>query len=174
MKNYDKKNNMSKLITFFWKPHIFGLGIAAFSLLALSAALTAQYVFDMQPCVLCIYQRIPFVINVILGIGIFVMARKGKSHKAAIAVLIAGIVFIINSAIAFYHVGVEQLWWESALEGCKFDPSKIREAAFQPPVPCNIIPWELYGISMAGFNVIFCGIAGIKCVIAGMCFKKSA
>ena len=167
---------MKSVIKFFWQPHIFGLGIAVFCIAALSAAFTAQYGFNMAPCVLCIYQRIPFAINVILGLVIYKLAKKKHLRGAALMLVVAGVVFIINSALAFYHVGVEQLWWESALEGCKFDPTKIREAAFQPPVPCNIIPWQdpVIGLSMAGWNVVVCGVAGIKSLICAYTTKKTA
>lgn len=167
---------MKGIIKFFWQPHIFGVGIAVFCILALSAAFTAQYGFDMAPCVLCIYQRIPFALNILLGVIIYKLATQKHYRGAALMLLVAGIVFIANSALAFYHVGVEQFWWESVLEGCKFDPTNLREAAKAPPVPCNIIPWQdpVLGLSMAGWNVIICAIAGIKSVICAYNTKKLA
>lgn len=165
---------MVKIIQFFWQPHIFGLGISAFCVAALAAAFTAEHVFDLKPCILCIYQRFPFAINAILGLVIYKLARKEHYKGTAFMLLIAGLVFLVNSALAFYHTGVEQLWWESALEGCKFDPSSIRSAVYEPPVPCNEIPWQdpVIGLSMASWNVIVCGIAGIKTVIASIAAKK--
>ncbi len=162
------------LIKYFWQPHIFGLGIAIFCVAALAAAFIAQYGFDMAPCVLCIYQRIPFAINILLGLVIYKLAKKNHYNGAALMLVLAGIVFLTNSALAFYHVGVEQLWWESALEGCKFDPTNLRAAASAPPVPCNIIPWQdpVLGLSMAGWNVVACGLAGLKSFICSVTTKK--
>lgn len=134
---------------------------------SLSAALMAQYGYDLKPCILCMYQRYPFALNAVLGLIIYKLAKKNHPRGASLMLVMAGIVFLANSALAFYHVGVEQLWWESVLEACTFDPSKLRDAMYEPPVPCNQIPWQdpILGMSMAGWNVVVCGIAGICTMI---------
>ena len=156
-----------KLTRFFFQPHIFGLGITAFCIAALAAAFIAQYGFDLQPCILCVYQRFPFAINAVLGLLIYKLVKKDHMRGATMMLITAGIVFLANSALAFYHNGVEQHWWESALEGCQFDPTKLMEAVYEPPTPCNKIPWQdpILGFSMAVWNFILCGIAGIKTLI---------
>lgn len=76
-------------------------------LLAASFALTfvyiSQFVFDYQPCILCLYQRIPFV--AIIALTLLSLITK-KFQK--IAVIFCVILLVINCGVALYHVGVEQ------------------------------------------------------------------
>ena len=154
---------MQPIFKFIFTPYIFSLLTALFSAAALIMALIAQYGFDLAPCILCIYQRFPFAINFLLGLTAYRLARQNYPRGCSMIISLMGIVFLCNSALAFYHVGVEQHWWVSAFEACKIDPTNIREAALNPPVPCDQIPWEMFGISMAGYNVMICGIAGLVC-----------
>lgn len=150
--------------------------ILAFALVmataALISALTAQFAFDLQPCILCVYQRIPFVAVVIfalLGLTIKPLARS--------MILLCMVAFFINSGIAFYHHGVEQLWWASIFEGCRIPAdleamarasttSMLNQLLKTPSVPCNKIPWvdPVMGQSMAFWNIPFCFGMAIVCL----------
>ncbi|MCB9965154.1 MAG: disulfide bond formation protein B [Rhodospirillales bacterium] len=163
---------MKSLLAFFFQPKIFSLCVALFSVAALAMALTAEYGFGLKPCVLCLYQRIPFATNAVLGALALLFLTNKNARAGALTLTLAGLVFLANSALAFYHVGVEQHWWVSVLEGCAFDPTKLREAVYEPPVRCDQIPWELFGISMAGYNVIVCALAGVICTWFGISLKR--
>lgn len=141
-------------------------GIAGFSFAALAAALYSEAVLGLEPCVLCIYQRIPFVIGIVIGIVGLILQGKPKAVSALLSVL--GLNFLVNSGIAFYHTGVEQKWWVSAVEGCAVphfadDPQTMLENILSAPTGnCAEIPWQdpILGLSMANYNVILCfGIA---------------
>lgn len=137
--------------------------IGGMSALALSGALIGQYGFDLHPCELCLYQRIPFILNIVLALlGYFWVSKK----KPIIAV--SGILFLINSGIAFFHSGVERKWW-AGLTGCSTPDmtgsiedllKRIQETSV---VRCDEIPWSLFGLSMANYNVVFCLGMGIIC-----------
>ena len=134
--------------------------IAGFSLFALAAALTAQYGFGMTPCALCHWQRLPYGITVIMGLAGF--AAAGNRPKiSALLVFLSGFAFLAGTGLAFYHTGVEQHWWKSALEGCKLDFSAAEGSLLDkiestPAVPCDKIPWAdpLFHLSMAVWNMI--------------------
>lgn len=123
---------------------------------ALGTAFTAQYWGGLQPCVLCLYQRWPYAITILLGlIGIWVAA---PTARAAIIAL-AGLAFLAGAGIAAFHVGVEQGWWQGTTQcGTSGTPATLEELRAQilaaPVVRCTDIAWSLFGISMAGFNVI--------------------
>ncbi len=163
---------MTRLFTFIFTPYVFALGISLLSATAIGSALTAQYAFDLAPCILCIYQRVPFVVTFLLGLTAYKLFRQDRPRGALLMIALSGLVFLGNSVLAFYHVGVEQHWWASAFEACVIDPTNIREAALNPPVPCDKIPWQLFGISMAGYNVLICGIAGVTCLIYSLIRKS--
>jgi disulfide bond formation protein DsbB len=143
--------------------HLALFGFAAVSAMALAAAYVSQYGYGLQPCVLCIYQRIPYAI--VIALGIMGLWFSGKSPKAG-PYFLAGIAltFFANTVIAFYHTGVERHWWKSFLEGCAVPNIEgnitdvLARIEATPPVRCDEIPWTdpLIGLSMANHNVIVC------------------
>jgi len=133
--------------------------IVAICLSALGAAWASQVWGGLYPCVLCIYQRYAYGAAMAfglagLGLGKWPMARRG-------AVALAGLAFLAGAAIAAFHVGVEQQWWRgtSACHAPVFDPNasaaEMREQLLNRRfVPCDQVPWSLFGISIAGYNVL--------------------
>lgn len=156
--------------------------LAMISAAALGAAFISQYAFGLEPCVLCIYQRVPFAIVVALGLLGFILSYKCKRTTAAVIAL-SGLTLLINSIIAFYHTGVEQHWWRSFLEGCAVPEMEgnitdvlAKIQATTDVVRCDEIPWQdpIIGLSMANYNVILClGLAIIAAVSATMILRKS-
>lgn len=138
---------------------IFGFLIVLASVGALGSALIGQYAFDLYPCTLCIYQRIPYVITIVLGLlAMFKYTRP--------ALILCGIAFSVGWVIAVYHVGVEQAWWEN-IAGCSFDTSDTSLEAIHaqilngPRALCTDVAWDLYGISMAGYNAFMSAIMAV-------------
>lgn len=146
-------------------PKLFAVFIGGMSALALGGALIGQYGFGLHPCDLCIYQRIPFILNIVLGlVGYFWLSQ----HKLLITV--SGILFVINSGIALFHSGVERKWW-AGLTGCSTPDMSgsiedlLKRIHETDVVRCDEIPWSLFGLSMANYNVVFCLGMGIICFI---------
>ncbi|MBM3566271.1 MAG: disulfide bond formation protein B [Alphaproteobacteria bacterium] len=136
--------------------------LLAASVLALAAAFVAQYGFGLEPCPLCLYQRVPYVAGGILAAAALVMpAARGW------LLALAGMGFAVNAGIALYHVGVENHWWASAV--CGGAPTALgsiedlRQALTRPPPkPCDAVDWTLFGISMAGYNIaVSLGLAAL-------------
>jgi len=153
-------------------------GASAF---ALGAAYTAQYGFDMQPCTLCLYQRAPFaVIMVLSALGFLLAGRKPKF--SALLVFMSAVVFLIGAAIAFYHAGVEQHWWVSALEGCKMDfkadsaKSLLEKLQTLSAVKCDEIAWKdpVLGLSMAAWNAIISAGLSVTSLVSSILIARKA
>src|SRR3546814_19491356 len=75
--------------------------------------------------------------------------------------MLAGRAFAAGSAIAAFHVGVEQKWWEGTAQchAPQFPAGPTveqrREILLnQSFSPCDVVSWELLGLSMAGFHVL--------------------
>ncbi len=143
--------------------------MAFIALSALGMALMSQYVFGLKPCNLCILQRYPYGIVIVLGLVAFLLSCAFKKSSVLIMVLM-GITFLANSVIAFYHSGVELKWWKSFLEGCNapdlsgdIKDLMARIEADTEVVRCDKIPWAdpIFNLSMANYNVIFCFGLGI-------------
>lgn len=152
------------------------LFVIVFSSAALGAAFFSEAFLGLEPCRLCIYQRWPFAIAVVLG----VVGLMAPFKRSLLAVL--SLNFLSNSAIAFYHTGVEQKWWQSAVEGCEVifsepDPnlSPLENILSTPMARCEDIPWQdpILGLSMANYNVIFCLGLAVLC-LAGAVRRQSS
>ena len=129
---------------------------------ALGAALISQFAFDLEPCVLCIYQRVPYVAVLFLGaVGIWVT----MINRAHLAVL-TGLVFAAGAGVALYHVGVEQHWWPSAAGCGDFENFRAGLRDLKPVKPCDEVDWTLFGVSMATYNMaVSLGLAAV-CLFA--------
>jgi disulfide bond formation protein DsbB len=145
------------LDTVLARPRVLPALVVLISAGALAAAFVAQYGFGLQPCVLCIYQR--YAYGVALGLGVLALLY-GPAARALM--VLAGLAFLGGAAIAGFHVGVEQHWWEGTAEchAPAFDPSlsvkELREQMMATDfAPCDAIPWSLFGVSMAGYNLLF-------------------
>jgi disulfide bond formation protein DsbB len=157
------------------------LAMAGIAAASLGMALMAQYMFGLEPCILCVIQRYPYGIVIALGAFGFISSFKCKKGTSALMGLI-GLTFIANSIIAFYHTGVEQHWWKSFLEGCAV-PDMIGDMdqiladiqARTKAVRCDEIPWSdpILNLSMANYNIVFClGLGIIALMSARLIWKK--
>jgi disulfide bond formation protein DsbB len=165
--------------TILENPLFAGIGIAGFSASALSMALISQYGFGLLPCILCIYQRIPYGVAIVLGL-LIVVSRKNQ-RAPIILTFLSAVTFFINSGIAFFHSGVERLWWDG-LKGCGApDMSGTIEELMEriknmPQAKCSEIPWAdpIIGFSMANYNVIVCFGAGIVCLVSTILLMRKS
>jgi disulfide bond formation protein DsbB len=144
------------------------LAVLAASIAILGGALAFQYVGGLAPCVLCLYQRWPYRIAIVLSAAALAFAwpygsRPAEGRRVALArglVGLCGVLFLIGAGIAVFHVGVEQHWWPGTAE-CGGEASGAAsveqlEAMIKaaPVVRCDVVAWSLFGVSMAGYNVL--------------------
>ncbi len=126
----------------------------------LSSVYSAQYMGGLQPCVLCLYERIPWFATAALMLAGVLMPASGRGWRSLL--LLTGLAMLAGTALAGYHVGVEQKWWTGpgACSAPEQMPQSLDELndLLRPttarPVRCDEIPWSLWGISMAGYNAI--------------------
>ncbi len=121
----------------------------------LAVAYIAQFGFGYEPCVLCLYQRVPYW--GVIGLGVLASFLAAPEMRRWIA-FAAGLAFLTGAGIAFYHVGVEQLWWTSAAPcGASGTVTGTQDFLAQlqqkPEKSCGDIDWTLFGVSMATYNV---------------------
>ncbi|OIQ98432.1 disulfide bond formation protein B [mine drainage metagenome] len=126
-------------------------------LLALGGALTAQFGFGLRPCILCLYQRGPYVVSALLALAALLPLCPPRLRVWLLG--LCALSFAVNGGIAIFHVGVEQHWWHGTaacvpVAPVPTTPAEMMAALSAPPPPrCDQAAWTLWGISMAGFNV---------------------
>lgn len=125
--------------------------------LALGSALVAQFGFGLKPCILCLYARIPYAAAMVLCV--VALLRPAGDHKLFLTLIM--IAFFAAFAIAFFHVGVEQHWWELS-GGCpveklnaKTSADALAELLATPLAPCDKVAWKLFDISIVIWNAVF-------------------
>lgn len=148
-------------------------GLLAASVLILAAAFAFQLIGGLPPCELCIWQRYPYAITTGLsGIGIG-LARAGVARRVlTLLLLLCAVTFLTGAAIALFHVGVEQKWWQGTsacvaqLSGITTMEDFRQRLLAAPVVRCDEAAWSLFGLSMAGYNMLLSLALGLASLIA--------
>ncbi len=129
------------------------------ALFALSFALIAQYGFGYKPCILCLWQRVPYAL--VLPIALAGLLHPGLKAWRGALLLACASCFLVDAGIAGFHFGVEQRWWLGT-SGCAIhasnatDPSALRLALLAAPTArCDEIAWRFLGLSMTGWNFFY-------------------
>ena len=124
------------------------------SLISIISAYFIEYILGHQPCNLCLIERIPYGISIIL---ISLMLFLKKSEKFFILLLI--LTFIFSFAISFYHLGIEQgIFQESAVCGVKdFSENVTKEELLnqlnEKTVSCKDVTFRVFGLSLTTINI---------------------
>ena len=125
----------------------------------LSSAYSAQYIGGLRPCILCLYERIPWFIAGGLMLITILMQFSGPARRGIL--LITALVLLAGAGLAGYHVGVEQgIFQPPTTCSATTTPSTLNElkALLETSMAprCDEISWELFGISLPGYNAIAC------------------
>ncbi len=141
--------------------------------LSLGLALASERWGGLVPCALCLLERWPFRVVIVLGL----LALLAPPRIGRLMLALAALAMLADAAIAFVHVGVEFRWWHSPLPECaapRFSGGSIaqRLAAMpaRPAKPCDdatyLIPF--LPISMAMMNLLFgLAFAGLLTLFLG-------
>ena len=132
------------------------LAILVPALLWGGAALVAERVFGLPPCEMCYWQRWPHMVALALGVLAWFLRDKPIARPL---VWLAGLAILVSGLIGLFHAGVEYGWWEG-LTSCSTTvgsgPGDLLDDIMAAPlIRCDTSPWDLMGISLAGFNAIF-------------------
>tara|TARA_B100000989_G_scaffold140953_1_gene104867 strand:- start:212 stop:697 length:486 start_codon:yes stop_codon:yes gene_type:complete len=129
--------------------------IFLFSLIALIFAYFIEYVLGHQPCNLCLIERVPYGISIIL-ISLTFFLKKSEKFFTLLLIL----TFIFSFAISFYHLGIEQgIFQESAVCGVKNLSENITKEDLlnqlnEKTVSCKDVTFRIFGLSLTTINII--------------------
>ena len=131
----------------------FYLIIFTISIISLLSAVYIEYVLDENPCILCLYQRIPYLIS------IFICFFGFNYYKNFLWMYLLLILFIISTILAGYHVGIENSIFEE-FSGCTNKNTNITDKldllnSLKKTMPsCKDVDFKLFGLSLATINLI--------------------
>jgi disulfide bond formation protein DsbB len=145
-----------------------------FSIFALIAAYFIQYILKHQPCNLCLIERIPYILSIIV-ISICLFTKKFEK----LSLIILSLIFFSATLIASYHFGIEQGFIKESLV-CDLDnesKSLSKEALLNQlkkmPVNCKDVTFKIFGLSLATFNVFITLILGLITTKLFLAYEKN-
>ncbi len=103
----------------------------------------AQHVAGMAACALCLWERWPYRVLIILGALFVVLSRAGRPVRLVLSAL-AILTLLAAIGLAGLHVGVEQGWWPSPLPECAAPhfsggtfAQRLASMPLRPAKPCD-------------------------------------
>ena len=139
------------------EPGRFPVFVLAASAAVLGGAFISQYWGGLAPCELCLLQRWPWVAAIVISLIAITVGNRSALPWAALAL---AAIFAVGCALAAYHVGVEEHWFAgpdactgAATAADTVEALKARILG-QMPVRCDEPAWSLWGISLAGWNLL--------------------
>ena len=133
--------------------------ILIFILFGLSASLISAYIIEYalghEPCRLCVYQRFPYIVSILLVLSVLLIKKNVKTH-----LLLLSLVSLLGAVLAFYHFGIEQGFFSESIvcesqnlqEG--LTKQDILEQLKQNTISCKDVNFTLFGLSLASINII--------------------
>ena len=131
------------------------LAIFLISLIALISAYFIEYILGHQPCSLCLYERVPFFLAILI---VLINYKYDKLEKYFI--LLLAIIFFIATILSLYHIGIEQGFiQESFLCDLKkganiIDKDEILKQLQQKRISCKDVTFKIFGLSLTSYNIM--------------------
>ena len=129
--------------------------IFLFSLIALMSAYFIEYVLGHQPCNLCLIERIPYGLSIIL-ISLMFIIKKNENFFILLLIL----TFIFSFFISLYHFGIEQgIFQESAVCGVKnfsenISKEELLNKLSERTISCKDVTFKILGLSLTTINIV--------------------
>tara|TARA_Y100000813_G_scaffold163757_1_gene124686 strand:+ start:452 stop:937 length:486 start_codon:yes stop_codon:yes gene_type:complete len=130
-------------------------GIFLISFIALISAYFIEYVLGHQPCNLCVYERIPYFLAILI---VLINYKYNKLEKYLILSL--AIIFLIATILSLYHLGIEQGFIQESLlcdleKGANIvDKDEILKQLQQKSISCKDVTFKIFGLSLTSYNII--------------------
>jgi disulfide bond formation protein DsbB len=134
--------------------------IAVVGAATILGALIFQYGVGLQPCPLCLEQRLPYYLTIPLAVLVAVAARRQVPRRVLVGgLLVIAVVLLWGVYLGIYHAGVEWHWWAGPQDcsGAGFSTrggGLLQQMQTARVVRCDEAAWRFLGLSLAGWNVL--------------------
>ena len=125
------------------------------SILALVSAFFIEYILGHQPCNLCIFERIPYLLSIIIILFNFKFNQFEKFF-----ILLLSIVFLFGTILSIYHLGIEQGFIQESLvcdlkSGSNLlSKEEILKQLQEKSVSCKDVTFKIFGLSLTSYNIL--------------------
>jgi|TARA_B110000003_G_scaffold254269_1_gene270143 disulfide bond formation protein DsbB len=144
------------------------------SLVSIISAYFIEYILGHQPCNLCLIERIPYGLSIIL---ITLNYLFKKNEKIIILLLI--IIFFFSLIVSFYHFGIEQDFFEeSTVCGLKsaaeiISKDEILKQLQEKTISCKDVTFKVFGLSLTSINIFISFILTVLLTKTFISYEKN-
>ena len=145
--------------------------IFTLSFFSLAAALYIEYILGFKQCILCVYQRIPYAIAILISLTAFFIGNRN------ILLIILGLTFLSGILLSGYHVSIEKGIIEPLFsctgENIKsLEKEEILKSLNNIQGDCRDVDFSIFGVSLATLNFIISFVLTIVIVYIFKYAKK--
>ena len=125
------------------------------SIVALISAFFIEYILGHQPCNLCILERFPYLIAIII-----ILLNYKFSQFERFFILLLTIIFSIGTILSLYHLGIEQGFIQESLvcdlkNGSNLlSKEEILQQLQEKNVSCKDVTFKIFGLSLTNYNIL--------------------
>ena len=125
------------------------------SVIALISAFIIEYILGHQPCNLCIFERVPYLLAIII-----ILFNYQFNQFEKFFVLLLLIVFLIGAILSLYHLGIEQGFIQESLvcdlkNGSNLlSKEEILKQLQEKNVSCKDVTFKIFGLSLTSYNIL--------------------
>ena len=130
------------------------LSILITSILALISAYFIEYFLGYQPCNLCLLERIPYALSIIIILANFKFKFNDKS-----LLLVLIIIFVVSALLSIYHLGIEQGLIEesfvcSTKDNLNLNKEQLLQELQKMNISCKNVAFTIFGLSLTTYNIL--------------------
>ena len=132
------------------------------SIIALASAFFIEHVLGHQPCNLCVMERIPYLLAIII-----IVLNYKFVHLEKYFILLLILIFLIATSLSLYHLGIEQGFIKESLvcdlknQSNLLSKEDILKQLQQKNVSCQDVTFKIFGLSLTSYNIIISLIISI-------------
>ena len=140
---------------FNYKINIYLKAIFFISFASLIFAYFIEYMLGHQPCNLCLIQRIPYGLSIVLIILNFLIKKNEK-----FVILLLTLIFSFSFIVSFYHFGIEQGFFEESMVcGLKnasdiISKEELLKQLQEKTISCKDVTFRILGLSLTTINIV--------------------
>jgi disulfide bond formation protein DsbB len=130
------------------------LSILIISILALTSAYFIEYFLGYQPCNLCLLERIPYALSVIIILTNFKVKFNDKN-----TILVLIVIFVVSALLSIYHFGIEQGLIEesfvcSTKDNLNLNKEQLLQELQKMNISCKNVAFTVFGLSLTTYNIL--------------------
>jgi disulfide bond formation protein DsbB len=127
--------------------------ILSLSIFALIAAFFIEYILDHKPCNLCLLERVPYVLVIVLVVLVTIFEKFERS-----IFFLLSLIFLSATILSFYHFGIEQGFIKESIvcnlnqETSNLSKEDLLKELNNKRISCKDVGFKIFGLSLATIN----------------------